>query len=98
MSDEKSSIPIGGPQPIEPSKANALFKRFAAVVGVSVGGALAFAILVAPTSVRGVTRSARIRWQQRRNVAPEPVSAATSSQTNAAVTGARVQPPVPRSQ
>ena len=93
MPDETNPNPIGEARPIEPQKGRALLKRFAAVVGVALGGAMAFVVLVAPTAVRGATRSAKLRWQQREKEIQEAVAAVPSAKTDAVPSVSKSQPP-----
>jgi hypothetical protein len=83
MPDENSNDPVGEPQPIDPRKGRAIWKRFATMAGVTIGGVVAFAALVMPTRTQGASRSARLNWQ--RKEAPE-ATAAVAAGTNAAAT------------
>lgn len=75
MSDENNPTPIGEPEPIAPRKGKKIIRRFVAGAMVAIGGALTFATLQSPTCVRGATRSARLKWEQREQEIQEAVAA-----------------------
>src|SRR5437016_2078187 len=81
MPDETKTNPIGGPEPIDSTEGYAILNRIVTIVGVSAGGLLALACLLTPTRVRGATRSARLRWQERQNEI-QAISASGSIMTN----------------
>ncbi len=92
VTDENNRDPIGEPEPIEPHKGRKILRRFLAGVVVAIGGVLTFATLQSPTAVRGATRSARLRWQQRDKEIQDAIAADASAQTNAVAAGLLNQP------
>jgi hypothetical protein len=93
MSDENKANLMSDPQPMIARKGRRILRRLSTIVGISVGGVVAFAVLVSPTAVRGVSRSARLKWQQRQKQMQQAITAIRSSETAAPATDASTQAP-----
>ena len=66
MSDERSSQPVGEPEPMESEEWSSILARIGSVIGVSVFGITVFAMLNFPVRARGSTRSAKLKWEEHR--------------------------------
>lgn len=65
MPEENAPDPIAGPIPEKKPAANNLLTRLVATAAATVGGLLIFAPLLAPTCVKGATRSGKLKWEER---------------------------------
>jgi hypothetical protein len=78
MPEYDQSTEIGGPTPPDAKEGWSTWARFVSFSIVIGGGLAAFAVMTAPTHVRGATASARLKWQQQSN-APGTEAATTSN-------------------
>lgn len=65
MPEENTPDPIAGPMPVKSPAGSNLLTRLIATAAATVGGFLIFAPFLAPTCVKGATRSAKLKWEHR---------------------------------
>lgn len=97
MPEESVSDPIAGPTPVKSPAGTNLLTRVIAAAAVTVGGFVIFAPLLAPTCVKGATRSGKLKWEQRQHEIQTAINEAAlrgdlpeSVSPEKASTGARV--------
>jgi hypothetical protein len=95
MSNENKANSMSDPQPMNARNGRRILRRLSTIVGVSVGSVVAFVVLVSPTAVRGGSRSARLKWQQRLKQMQRAIAAIRSNETLAPARGAETQAPSP---
>ena len=79
MKNENDADNIGGPEPVILTVLEKKEKKVLAAIVVATGGLLAFAMLSAPTRVRGATRSSRLCWEERQQEIQQALDAQNGS-------------------
>jgi hypothetical protein len=74
MPSDNDPNSLAEPEPVTTAEKARFTARVAAVVTLIVGGSVALASMLTPTTCRGATRSAKLKWQERQAQIEEAVA------------------------